>query len=144
MSGKMVPIANAVSRNEALVLVSMLNAAGMIVRMNADQHSAIDPMSLAFGGYSITVPDWQHADASAIITDTFVKAGYQFSAGAQSAVIKLILAWIGSLLLFGTIGLLVADDGSQTDWAMLPLIGLSFPFSVPVNPQGPSDYFLES
>ena len=48
-----------VSRSEALVVVSMLNAAGIIVDVGALQHASVSINPLALGHYRLMVPGWQ-------------------------------------------------------------------------------------
>lgn len=138
MAGKMVPIAHIVSRSEALVVASMLDAAGIIVRISGEAHASVSVNSVALGHYLLTVPDWQHDDASQIVAETFAASDWQFSEGLQTAVIKLLLANLDSayaVLLLTTmkIGL------SSPLYLGLPFLML---FSTPANPQGRSDYYL--
>jgi hypothetical protein len=138
MAGKMVPIAHVVSRSEASVIASMLDAAGILSRTSADRHASVDPMSIAFGSYLITVPDWQHEDASAILSATFAVGEFSFSEGLQTAVIKLLLAWVCSVTIVAGISLILSEETSVKDVFLLPFAILT----VPVNPQGRSDYYL--
>lgn len=134
----MTPIAHVVSRSEALVIASMLEAAGIISRTSAEQHASVNPTSIAFGSYLITVPDWQHADASAILRPTFAENAWNFSEGLQTAVIKLLLVWVCSVTIVAGSSLILSEEASLKDVILLPF---AFP-NVPVNPQGCSDYYL--
>lgn len=132
----MIPIANIVSRPEALVVASMLEAAGIIVRINGEHHASVDPISIALGGYRLTVPDWQLEDASRILGDTFGSAGFTFSEGLQTAVIKLLLVYLSTSLAIIILTALKFGLSSPL------LLGLPFlqALGTPVNPQGRSEY----
>ena len=134
----MVPLAIIVSRSEALIVASMLQAAGIIVSVGALHHASISLNSLALGHYRLEVPNWQHDDASRIVATTFTDTEYRFSPGLHTAVIKLLLVKF------------FADFGAVLLAALLPVpvalwsFGLPFLLLVgtPVSPQGRSDYFL--
>ena len=134
----MVLIAIVVSRAEAVVLASMLQAAGIIVHTGALYHANTEVISLALGHYRLTVPESQYRDASRIVADTFARSEFRFSKGLQAAVIKLLLAWIGSSSLFLALGVAAQGPSSLFYMLLAPLYTLTFP----VNPQGRSDYFL--
>ena len=134
----MVLLAIIVSRSEALVVASMLNAAGIIVDVGALQHASASINSLALGHYRLTVPDWQYDDASRIVAPTFVYPEYRFSVGLQTAVIKLLL--VKFFADFGAIALAALIPGPVALWSFgLPFFLLA---GTPVSPQGRSDYFL--
>lgn len=134
----MVPLAIIVSRSEALVVASMLQAAGIIVTVGALHHASVSLNSLALGHYRLVVPDWQHDDASGIVATTFASAEYRFSEGLQTAVIKLLLAKFFAD--FGAILLAALMPGPVALWTFgLPFLLV---LGTPVSPQGRSDYFL--
>ncbi len=134
----MVPIAHIVSRSETLVVASMLEAAGIIVRISGEGHASVSVNSVALGHYQLTVPDWQHDDASRIIAETFAASDWQFSEGLRTAVIKLLLANLGSA--YAVLLLTAMKIGLSTPLYLgLPFLML---FSTPTNPQGRSDYYL--
>jgi hypothetical protein len=135
----MVLLAIIVSRSEAIVVASMLEAEGIFVHVGGLHHASVQVISVALGHYRISVPVWQYEDASAIVADNFGAAEWQFSQGLQTAVIKLFLAWFGSFVLMAGPSLITAGAGGL---AFLFLLPLSFA-TMPVNPQGRSDYFLE-
>jgi hypothetical protein len=138
MSGNMVPLAIIVSRSEAVVMASMLEAAGIIVNVGGPHHASVSINSLALGHYRLSVPDWQHDDASHIVGTTFASAEYRFSEGAQTAVIRLLL--VKFFVDFGAVLLAALMPGPVALWSF----GLPFLLVVgtPVSPQGRSDYFL--
>ena len=141
MSDKMLPIAHIVSRSEALVVASMLDAAGIIVHVGGEHHASVEMISTALGGYRVTVPAWQHGDASSILLATFADGQFRFSAGLQTAVIRLILVWLGSLLFMGAVTCALARMPPPKEllfFLPLSVVGL------PVNPQGTSEYHLSS
>jgi hypothetical protein len=138
MSGKMVPLAIIVSRSEAVVMASMLEAAGIIVNVVGLHHASVSINSLALGHYRLVVPDWQHDDASHIVATTFANTEYRFSEGLQTAVIKLLLVKFFADL--GAILLAALMPGPVALWSFgLPFL-LVFEATVPA--QGRSDYFL--
>jgi hypothetical protein len=138
MADKFVPLAIIVSRSEAVVVTSLLEAAGMIVNVGALHHASVEINSVALGHYRLTVPEWQHEDASVIVAETFGQSEWQFSEGLQTAVIKLFLAWLGSVTLMASASMAFLGTGGIGYALLWPL---SF-ITVPVNPQGRSDYFL--
>jgi hypothetical protein len=138
MSDRMVAVANIVSRSEALVVASMFDAAGIIVHVGGEHHASVEIISTALGGYRVTVPEWQYADASGILAETFADGKHSFSIGLQMAVIRLILAWFGSLLFVGTFICVFTRTAPPTEWLFLSFSVIS----LPVNPQGASEYYL--
>lgn len=134
----MVPLAIIVSRSEALIVASMLQAAGIIVTVGALQHASVSLNSLALGHYRLEVPNWQHDDASRIVAITFTDTEYRFSPGLQTAVIKLLL--VKFFADFGAVLLAALLPGPVALWSFgLPFLLL---VGTPVSPQGRSDYFL--
>jgi hypothetical protein len=138
MSDKMVTIASIVSRSEALVVASMFDAAGIIAHVGGENHATVEIISTALGGYRVTVPEWQYADASCILAETFADGEHRFSTSLQTAVIQLMLAWLGSLLFVGTFVCVVTRTSPPKELLFLPLSVAS----LPVNPQGTSEYYL--
>jgi hypothetical protein len=138
MAGKMVPIANIVSRSEALVVASMLIDAGIVVQLNGEHHASVELISVALGGYLLTVPDWQYEDASNILRHTFAESEFAFSEGLQTAVIKLLVVQMGTS--FAVLIISAIKFGISTPlmlgWPFLQILG------TPVNPQGRSEYYL--
>lgn len=138
MAGNLVPLAVIISRSEALVIASMLQAAGIIVHVGGLHHASVEYNSIALGHYPIEVPDWQYADASALLAQSFAAADWQFSKGYQWAVIRLLLAWTAAAVSMATAVLFILGPSI---WVQLLLWPLAFPLP-PLNPQGRSDYHL--
>jgi hypothetical protein len=133
----LVLLAAFVSRIEALVVVSMLEAAGIHVHAGGIHHASVSVNSLTLGGHRLRVPATQHVVASAILLEVFDEEEWGFSYGLRRAVLKFLGLWLG--ILGATMGVAFAS-------AAVPLgFMLMVPFavlSVPVNPQGRGDYFL--
>jgi hypothetical protein len=138
MSGKMVPLAIIVSRSEAVVIASMLEAAGIIANVGGIHHASVSINSLALGHYHLTVPDWQYDDASHIVAASFANTEYRFSEGLQTAVIKLVL--VKFFAEFCAVFLAALMPGPVVLWSFgLPFLLV---FETPVPAQARSDYFL--
>lgn len=136
----MIPIANIVSRSEALVIKSMLDAAGIVVVVSGEQHASVQLISLALGNYTLTVPDWQYDDACKVIGDTFANAEFSFSVGLQTAVLKLLAAQFA--MYFTVIVLSAMKLGVLSiSFILIPFVQI---LGTPVNPQGRSEYYLTS
>lgn len=138
MSDRMVPIAIIYSRSEVMVVASLLDAAGILVYIGGYNHSSVSICPVALGGFKLTVPEFQHRDASAIIASAPGFGQETFSYALQRAVIKVTILWaciFGLPLVMATI---VFEDFSPTTILLAPLAVLT----VPANPQGNSDYLL--
>lgn len=133
----MVVIAIAVSRVEAAVLLSVLDAGGILATAGGIHHASVEVNSLALGGHRIWVPAAQWSEASAILREAGATGEAQFCRGLQRAVARFLAVWLG---LYGGMLALVAASGAVSFWAMLglPFAGLV----VPVNPQGRADFYL--
>jgi hypothetical protein len=134
----MVTIAIVVSRVEALVLVSLLEAEGVLALAGGIHHASAEVNSLALGGHRIWVPAVQWSEASAILREAGATSETPFCAGLQRAVVRFLAVWLG---LYGSALALTAASGVISAWTAafgLPLAGLA----VPVNPQGRGDYYL--
>lgn len=138
-SDAMVVIAIVVSRVEAAILVSMLEAEGILVLAGGIHHASVEVNSLALGGHRIWVPASQYELASSVLREAGADRDWQFSKGLQRAVLRFLALWIA---LYGSVIGLGITAGAMSAWAMLwvPLSGLA----VPVNPQGRGDFFLAS
>ncbi|MEO9634290.1 MAG: hypothetical protein ABJF89_03465 [Parasphingorhabdus sp.] len=138
MSDQMIPIAIINSRSETMVVASLLDAAGILVHIGGYNHGSVSICPLALGGFRLTVPAFQHAQASAIIVDTPGFGEFNYSYGLRRAVVKFLLLWIGLVVLLSIPKILYDPE------FLLPNLGI-IPMSVvgiPVNPQGYSEYFL--
>jgi hypothetical protein len=136
---KMVPLATIISRSEALVVVSMLEAAGIIASVGCLHHASAELNSTALGHYRLSVPSWQYGDASEILRNTsFVAEPYVFSAGLRGAVIRLLCVKL--VAQFSVIVLTMFGTGLGSPW--IAVIPFAYLLDTPVNPQGRSDYYL--
>lgn len=136
---KMVPLATIISRSEALVVVSMLEAAGIITSVGCLHHASAELNSTALGHYRLSVPSWQYEDASTILWDTcFTTAPYFFSGSLRGAVIRLLCAKLAAQ--FSVIALTMFTTGMGSTWLFVAPFGLLL--DTPVNPQGRSEYYL--
>jgi hypothetical protein len=134
----MVVIAWIVSRVEALVLVSALEAAGIIARADGIHHASVAVNSLGLCGHRIWIPAAQLDEASAVIREIGIERNWEFSPGLQRVVLRFIAILLGIWApLFGA-G--IASGGMSVLLALVwwPLQAISFP----VNPQGRGDYYL--
>lgn len=138
MSDQMVPIAVIYSRSEAAVIASMLEAAGMLVHIGGYNHASVQINPIALGGFRLTVPEFQHSDASRIIMENPGFGKVNFSYGLQRAVIKFLIFWLCIIALPISITAYLHEKGSLSDlvWASISVL------VVPVNPQGNSEYYL--
>ena len=134
----MVPIAILLGRGEALTVAAMLDAAGIIVHVGGEYHASVTPYILAIGGFRLTVPAWQHQDASAVIAAMLAEPESAPSMQPRRAVGRLVAAMMGSLLLAASPYALALGVK-----ALLPvLLAPIFMLGIPVNLQGRGDYFL--
>ena len=132
-------IAILVSRVEAIVLASTLEAAGIRVTVGGVHHASVEVNSLALGGHRLMVPMGQAKQASALIREVGADVNWQFDEGLRRAVIRFLKIWLG---VYGALTLFVIMLGAVS-WFVL----LALPFQaliVPVNPQGRGDYYLLS
>ncbi|ATW03012.1 hypothetical protein [Sphingorhabdus sp. YGSMI21] len=134
----MIPIAIINSRSETMVVASLLDAAGILVHIGGYHHASVSICPLALGGFRLTVPAFQHAQASAVILDTPGFGEFRFSYGLRRAVVKFLLLWIGIVGLLAIPRILYDPEFWIPSLALIPLSVLG----VPVNPQGCSEYFL--
>jgi hypothetical protein len=127
----MVTVAALVSRVEALVVASMLEAGGILVHVGGAAHASAEVNTAALGGHRLWVPASQHMAAS--------EEEWAFSRGLQRAVLRFAGAWAG---LSTAAALVICSLGKAPMlWALMA------PFSaltIPVNPQGRGDYYLHA
>ncbi|MEO5705479.1 MAG: hypothetical protein ABIT10_13795 [Alteraurantiacibacter sp.] len=125
------------SRAEALVVASMLEAAGIHVHVGGEYHASVDPISVALGGHRLRVPAWQHADASAIVHEVGLPTQPASYKGGQQAVVRLLAVYVG-LQFFLAIPAAIAG---LFPWG--GLLGIAFvSLGVPVDPRGQPDWHL--
>ena len=132
----MVTIAIVVSRVEALVLVSILEAEGILAFAGGVHHASVEVNSLALGGHRISVAASQWAEASAILREAGADRGWQFSEGLRRALLRFLALWLG---LYASALALSVAAGALALWE---LAYLPFAAVVPVNPQGRGDFYL--
>jgi hypothetical protein len=133
----MVIVAALVSRVEALVVASMLEAAGVFVFIGGSQHASVQINSVALGGHRLMVPASQHQLASDLLLEVLGEEEWAFSYGLQRAVFKL-WALITGFSLLGYVAVWLSGGMSAFALWLAPLSVLSFP----VNPQGRGDYYF--
>jgi len=136
----MVPIAWILGRGEMLTVAAMLDAAGIIVHVGGEHYASVSPEVLAIGGFRLTVPAWQHEDASAVLSEMLAAPAPEPNTHAARALGRFALAAAGALALFSLPSLLV--------FGLKPLLAiLSAPLlllQVPVNMEGRSEYHLRA
>ncbi len=133
----MVTVAALVSRVEALVVASMLEAGGILVHVGGAAHASVQVNTAALGGHRIWIPASQHLVASELLLEVLGDEEWAFSRGLQRAVLRFAGAWAGfctaSAVLFWSLG--------QISLLWVLAAPLNF-LTVPVNPQGRGDFYL--
>lgn len=139
MSGDaMVPIAHILGRGEALTVAAMLDAAGIIVHVGSEYYASVAPNIIAVGGFRLTVPVWQHDDASVVIAEMLAAPEPPPSYHPRRAVGRLVAAMTGSVMLFVSPYALAFGIKAILPVLLTPI----FMLGIPVNPQGRADYYL--
>ncbi|KPL69075.1 hypothetical protein SZ64_13760 [Erythrobacter sp. SG61-1L] len=133
----MVLLAILVSRVEAIVVTSMLEAGGIFANTGALNHASVEVNSLALGGHRIWVPASQYRLASDLLIEVLGENEWSFSPGLRRAVLRVAGAWAG-VMIAATAALWALGGTSFVEIVFAPLSALT----VPVNPQGRGDYFL--
>jgi len=132
----MVPIADLLSRSEALTVAAMLDAAGIIVHVGGEYYAGTTLNIVAIGGFRLTVPASQYAEASAILRD-FVVQPNDFVDDLRLRTLK-ILAIVG--LTISVPGAFIYAQVGGMGWMVAaffaPLV------TTPASPQGRGDYYL--
>ena len=133
----MVIVAALVSRVEALVVASMLEAGGVQVCVGGSAHASVSVNSLVLGGHRLWIPASQLGLASDLILEVLGNDEWSFSYGARRAVLK----FAGFLTGIYALGASFAwACGAGPVWAVfLSPLGV---IGMPVNPQGRGDYYL--
>ena len=133
----MMVIAILVSRVEALAMASMLEAAGIHVRIDGVHHASVEVNSIALGGHRLWVPAVQHEEASAIVREVGLPDSWQFCPGLRRAIWRFLGLYLGTITLFAAPAI-VSGLLPLSSVLGIPLAGLT----VPVSPQGRGDYYL--
>lgn len=133
----MVVIANLVSRSEALTVAALLDSAGIVVHVGGEHYAGTTLNILAIGGFRLTVPAAQWAEASDLLRDVAMVPP-AFSRAVQRRAL-ILLAIVFTLITLP--GALVFSEEEEDLFGtavafVLPLCG------TPVAPQGRGDYFL--
>lgn len=134
----MIEIGRVLSRPEALSVQAMFDAAGILCHVGGAWHSSIEIIPLALGGYRLTVPSFQYADASALIHEMLsVPATFNFD--LRRRVLTLLGVIAASIYVPAMIVMWLGDEAMP--WWEIALVPIGL-FGTPVPPQGRSDYFL--
>lgn len=133
----MIVVAALVSRVEALVVASMLEAGGIQVHIGGAEHASVAVNSLALGGHHLWVPAAQHRAASELLIEVLGAEQWAFSSGLQRAVIRFAGAWAGIWTTWAIAAWLLGQASILWVFAA-PLNAVT----IPVNPQGRGDYYL--
>ena len=133
----LVVLAIVVSRVEALVVASVLDAAGIHVWIGGEAHASVDPISLALGGHRLLVPAWQHVTASNFVREVVLEQHEVSFEGGRSAIMRFLALLVGSQLFVALPAAIVGV------WPWFALTGILFsPLGVPVDPRGRAQYVL--
>lgn len=136
-SDAMVIVAALVSRVEALVVATMLEAAGIQVMVGGSGHASVEVNSLALGGHRLWIPASQHQAASVILREVLGVEPWRFSCGLQRAVLRFAGIWAGISTSIALGAWLVST--APFVWILAAPLSV---LMVPVNPQGRGDYYL--
>lgn len=103
----MVAIADLVSRSEALTVAALLDSAGIVVHVGGEHYAGATLNILAIGGFRLTVPASQLAEASDLLRDV-AAAPPAFSRSVQRRALILLAIVFTLFTLPGT--LLFAEE----------------------------------
>jgi len=134
----MVPIARILGRGEALTVAAMLDAAGIIVHLGGEYYTSVSPDIVAIGGFRLTVPAWQHADASALVAEMLAQPEPEPNDHARRAIGRFAAATMGWM----TIGVLPYVSVLGVNALVAIIFSPVALLTLPVNPQGRGDYYL--
>lgn len=136
----MVPIAHILGRGEALTVAAMLDAAGIIVHVGGEYYASVSADILAIGGFRLTVPHWQHGEASILLAEMLAMPEPEPNRYMRRAIGRLAVATMGSVGV--TVLSFVALFGLKV--LMVTLLSPLALLQLPVNPQGRGDYYLSA
>jgi hypothetical protein len=136
----MVPVALIFGRGEALSVAAMLDAAGIIVHVGGEHYTSVTAHIIAVGGFRLTVPVWQHAEAVAVLTELVAMPEPEPSPDRHRALRRLLK---GILIASSvTMAPFVAIHGVKILLAIL--LSPSIMLQIPVDPRVRGEYFLAS
>jgi hypothetical protein len=139
MSGDaMVPIARLLGRGEALTVAAMLDAAGIIVHVGGEYYTSVSPDIIAIGGFRLTVPVWQHADAARLLADMLAEPEPEPNGHMRRALGRFAMATMGWM----GVAVLPYIGGLGLNALALVLLSPTSIILLPVSPQGRGDYYL--
>lgn len=118
-------------------MASMLRSAGIIVHIDGDQHASVEVITLALGGHRLLVPTWQWDEASGVIREAELPGNWQFCYGLRRAILRFLASYLGAWLVMIVPAILLKAYPASV-LLQMPLLVLG----VPVNPQGPPQFFL--
>jgi hypothetical protein len=133
----MVVVAALVSRVEALVVASMLDAAGIQVHVGGAAHASVQVNSVALGGHRLWVPVAQHHAASELLLEVLGEDEWAYCFGLRRVVLRVLAVWVGLVVASYGVGFVIGALAIFDLW-IFPLSALS----LPVNPHGRGDYYL--
>lgn len=135
----LVLIAIVTSRAEALVIASMLEAAGVFVDVDAEHHASVNPISVALGGHRLRVPGEDLKLASGVIREVGLPDAPIAYEGGRLAVLKFISVLLGSHVFFMVPGIILGAIPALMLF-QLPLSALG----IATDPRGRNEYYLAS
>ena len=136
-SDGMVQLAALVSRSEALVVASMLEANGIPVHVGASGHGSVEVVSIALGGYRLWIPASHHRVATDLMLEVLGDDEWSFCPAVRRAILRFLALWGGLQAAVVAIGVL----GVGLPLSSLLMVPASL-LMVPVNPQARGDYYL--
>ena len=133
----MITLAALVSRVEAIVVASMLEANGVPVFVGGAGHASVAVNSLTLGGHRLWIPASHHRIASELLLEVLGDDEWSFSYGLRRSVVRFI----------GTIAAIYLSFAAFLfSQGLVPLVAIAMApltvLGVPVNPQGRGDYYL--
>ena len=139
-SDSMVLLGVVVSRPEALVIASMLEAGGIDVWIGAEHLGSLGWLqlnSVALGGYRLMVPASQWSAASELVREVGLVDSPVAFRGGRAAVVRALAAVLGPAMILGFAGMVLASLPA----VVLFLIPIQYGL-IPVDPRGRPDWFL--
>ena len=125
------------SHVEALVVASMLRGHGIHADLGAEGHASIERISLALGGFRLSVFRADYQLASGLLREAGTCESHVVSTGPRKAFFRFALAWLGACGLVYVATAVLDGTRPNLSWLIGP-----FQLVTPLNPQGRADYFL--